>query len=214
MNWMDLVILSLLALGVGLGVRAGFIWTLGKLVALVVAVIATAWFHEPVGNYLARTMANGVGAKLLSYSLTFALAYAAVWGITWLIERKVRKVKALKATDRVLGGAIGLVRTAFILGAILMGFAVYPIAPVEEPMSESFMAKHLVMGMQKVIVAVPKHYQQEMSKFVDRCYDYAKNKAADQTKEAWSKLKEKTIGTPLSPTPGKESQPPAKPQGK
>lgn len=210
MNWMDLVILSLLALGVGLGVRTGFIWTLGKLVALVVAVIATAWFHEPVGNYLARTMANDTGARLLSYSLTFALAYGAVYLITWLIEWKVRKVKALKVTDRVLGGAIGLVKTGFILGAVLMGFAVYAIAPVEEPMSESFMAKYLVLGMQKVMVAVPKHYQEDMSRFIDRCYDYAKNKAADQTKEAWGKLKEKTLGNPTGASP----QPPAKPQGK
>lgn len=211
MNWMDLVILSLLALGVGLGVRTGFIWTLGKLVALVAAVIATAWFHEPVGNYLARTMANDTGARLLSYSLTFALAYGAVYVVTWLIEWKVRKVKTLKVTDRVLGGAIGLVKTGFILGATLMGFAVYAIAPVEEPMTESFMAKYLVMGMQKVIVAVPDHYRQDLSKFTDRCYDYAKNRAADQTKEAWDKLKEKTIGTTPPPT---EPQPPAKPQGK
>ena len=210
MNWMDLVIISLLALGVGLGVRAGFIWTLGKLVALVAAVIATAWFHEPVGRYLASTMANQTGARLLSYSLTFALAYGAVYLLTWLLEWRVRKVKALKLTDRALGGAIGLVKTGFILGAVLMGFAVYAIAPIEEPMSESFMAKYLVLGMQKVIVAVPDHYRADMSKFIDRCYDYAKNKAADQTKEAWDKLKEKTIGT----TPGQEPAPPAKSRGK
>ncbi|GEM_PF-5044281 len=212
MNWMDLVILSLLALGVGLGVRAGFIWTLGKLVALVAAVIATAWFHEPVGNYLARTMANDTGARLLSYSLTFALAYGAVWLVTWLIEWKVRKVKVLKVTDRVLGGAIGLVRTGFILGAVLMGFAVYAIAPVEEPMTESFMAKYLVMGMQKVVVAVPDHYRQDLSKFTDRCYHYAKEKVEVQAKEGFETLKEKTIGT--TPAPGTEPQPPAKPQGK
>ena len=148
----------------------------------------------------------------MSRSLTFALAYGAVYLVTWLIEWKVRKVKVLKVTDRVLGGAIGLVRTSFIIGAVLMGFAVYAIAPVEEPMSESFMAKYLVMGMQKVVVAVPDHYRKDMSKFIDRCYDYAKNRAADQTKEAWDKLKEKTIGT--TPAPGTEPQPPAKPQGK
>ncbi|MEK7867717.1 MAG: CvpA family protein [Planctomycetota bacterium] len=213
MNWMDLVILSLLALGVGLGVRTGFIWTLGKLVALVAATIATAWFHEPVGNYLARTMANDTGARLLSYSLTFALAYGAVYLVTWLIEWKVRKVKTLKVTDRVLGGAIGLVKTGFILGAVLMGFAVYPIAPVEEPMAESDMARYLVMGMQKVIVAVPDHYRQDLSKFADRVWNFGKKTVSDGLSNALDEAAKKTGATP-SPTPGPESQPPAKPQGK
>lgn len=209
MNWMDLVILSLLALGTGFGVKSGFVWQLGKLVALVGAVIATAWLHEPVGNCLARNMANGTGAHMLSFSLTFIVAYAAVWLVTWVIEWRLRKHSGLKTADRVLGGGIGLAKTGLIIGAVLMGFAVYAIAPVEETMSESFMAKYLVIGMQQVAVAIPGHYRQDLSAFCDRAYDYAKDKGTKQAKEAWEKVQEKTLGAPTPPPP----KPPAK-QGK
>lgn len=210
MNWMDIVILSLLALGTGFGIKSGLVWQLGKLVALVGAIIATAWLHEPVGNCLARNMANETGAHMLSFTLTFIVAYAGVWLVTWLLEWKLRKHTGLKTADRVFGGAIGLVKTSLIIGAVLMGFAVYAVLPVEETMSESFMAKYLVMGMQKVAVAIPGHYRQDLSRFCDRAYDYAKGKGTKQLNEAWEKVQEKTVG---KPTPATPPTPPAK-QGK
>lgn len=165
MNWVDIVIILVLLIGAGLGVVSGFIWQLARIGLLIAATYLTFILQTPLSGWLVIRMSNPWLARLIVYIFLFAVIYLVLFFITWIIEKSIVKVE-LKSLDRVLGGVLGLLKTALICGAILLGFITYPGVGFQSSFKGSFFTPLLLQYTRKVVFLMPKEYRDKIRVFV------------------------------------------------
>jgi membrane protein required for colicin V production len=124
----DAAVVLVLILSAVLGFWSGFAWQVVRLVSLA----ACAW----VALLYAPFVAYSLGAEfsepvrlLLSHMLVFAAALAVCYLLAYLFRDPINALKP-EMTDRVLGGAFGLVK-----GALLVAFCAFLLLEYAAPQS-------------------------------------------------------------------------------
>ncbi|HMB70140.1 MAG TPA: CvpA family protein [bacterium] len=118
MNWVDWIILAVVAVSTFAGLMRGALKTVLSLVGLVVGFVAATRESGAVGMVLARWMPEPVAAAVgfvfvfLGVALVFTL-------LAWLL-RKLLQGLALGWLDRLGGAALGLARGAAIVGVLAL----------------------------------------------------------------------------------------------
>ncbi len=120
MNWLDFVLVLILAASVVAGFRRGLSRQIIGLVSGVLALVLGIWFYGTVGFYLlpyasSRTMANAGG---------FAVVFCGVLLLGAMVSFVVGRflnVTGLSVVDHVLGAGFGLLRGLVFAVAIIMG---------------------------------------------------------------------------------------------
>ncbi len=114
MNWIDWIILGVAGASTFAGLLRGAVRTVFSIVGLVVGFVVASRESGAVGMVLARWLPDAPAAALgfvlvfLGIALAFSLA-------AWLL-RKMMEGLSLGWLDRLLGGGLGLLRAAAILG--------------------------------------------------------------------------------------------------
>jgi membrane protein required for colicin V production len=117
MGWVDIALLSLLALSTLVGLLRGFVFEVLSLMGWVVAYVVAQWFGPDVAPHVPVGM-PGSGLNLgVSFALTFVAALI-VWGLVARLVRVVVKASPLSVPDRVLGAGFGAMR-ALVLSLAL-----------------------------------------------------------------------------------------------
>jgi membrane protein required for colicin V production len=202
MHWLDITLLIVLALGALLGARSGLLWQVARIVTFGVAFYVCIFYHEPVaallGTYLTGTSPLLLG--VLSYVAAFCGVYLVLYSITLLLERAL-KASRLKTLDRVLGAGFGLLKTALLVGAVLMGVALYSTPQTDAAMAASRLAPVLLEGMRAVTVAVPQNYRDNLNASLERIRKEGIKKAGEFSDEAAQKALEDQLKLPTVPAP-------------
>lgn len=123
----DIALLAVIALSALLGLLRGFVsivvsllsWILGAWAALVLGEDAAAWWAAPA--------VPSTGHVVAGYVSVFVLVMVAVWAIGLVIRQLVRATH-LNGADRLLGGALGVVRGALIGCVLLLAASYTPMA--------------------------------------------------------------------------------------
>jgi len=131
LNWIDLVLILLIASSVLAGLSSGFARAGVGFAAMIVGMFCGFWFYGIAAAYVidyvnSRAIANLIGFFVI---LTLVLVIGAVVG---LILGKLFKWAGLSWLDRLLGGAFGIVRGFIIAAAVatvLVAFAPSPPPP-------------------------------------------------------------------------------------
>ncbi|MDQ7779818.1 MAG: CvpA family protein [Planctomycetota bacterium] len=166
MNWIDISILVLIAVGALLGALSGLLWQIARLVTFCVALYAAIFFHAPVGNWLTeRVIENPAAANVLSYVFIFVTTYIVLFLVTWIIEQGLKAAK-LKKVDRLLGALLGVVKSLLIAGTVLMVGTYYSLKPLQESLGKSVLAPYLIAGMKTIIVGLPREYSDKAEQFL------------------------------------------------
>src|SRR5260370_41883204 len=113
---------------------------------------------------------------VLAYLVVFVVIYLALFCPTLLLERGMMAVR-LEALNRLLGGGLGVVKAALLLGAIFLGMASYPNARTQEVLERSLIAPTLADSMQLVIVAIPQEYKDWLCKGLEDLRELARIRA-------------------------------------
>jgi membrane protein required for colicin V production len=119
MNWLDILLMLLLAASVISAFMKGLTRELVGLVAVICALLLGSWFYGMVAGYLlpylnSRTLANVVG---------FILVFGVVIMLGALVGRILRgfmKITGLSFIDRLLGAVFGFVRGVLYAAAVLI----------------------------------------------------------------------------------------------
>lgn len=120
MNYLDIVLGALLAIGLIRGIMKGLFVELASLVAIVAGIYGAIRFSFYVGDFLQEKISLAPQyIKLVAFAITFI---GIILGVSLLgkLLTKVAKFAALGLVNRVLGGAFGLLKFAFITSAIIM----------------------------------------------------------------------------------------------
>jgi membrane protein required for colicin V production len=201
MHWLDVTILVVLAIGAIFGARSGLLWQVARLVTFGVSLYVCIYYHQTAQDLLAAYLTDAQPLLLsgLAYVATFLAVYLLLYGITLLLERGLRRTR-LKTLDRILGAAFGFTKAALLIGAILMGLAIYPTDQTDAVLSNSLLSPVMLQGMRAVTIAVPQEYKDELNASLERIKKEGTDKAGRLGDEAARRALEEQLHFPAPPS--------------
>jgi membrane protein required for colicin V production len=154
MNWLDIVIIVILAIQVITGFAQGFIKALAGLVGLIVGIFVAGRFYENLAGSLLGFISNTDVANVAA----FVLILMVIWGIFSVLASLLTKlvsVAFLGLLNRLLGAVFGLIMGALFIGAALAVWARYFGT---DSLSDSFMATFLLDKFPVVLGLLPSQF--------------------------------------------------------
>ncbi len=129
LSFIDLVVIILLVAGVLNGALRGIVQEALSLLALVAALGALRFLHEPVTRFLVEVTGNEFSATLLA----FALIVGVVWGGGKMFARRVgqgSRNSVIGPFDRLLGAGFGALKALLIAaaGVLIVGMVLAALA--------------------------------------------------------------------------------------
>jgi membrane protein required for colicin V production len=118
MNWLDVVLVLILAVSVYASFRKGLSREVIGLVTVVLALVLGLWFYGTAASYLSRHVASRQAASLAGFLLVF-FGVLLLGGLVSYIAGKFLKVTGLSIVDHTLGAVFGLAR-GFIVAVALV----------------------------------------------------------------------------------------------
>ena len=172
LNWVDFVSLVLLAGFFIYGVVRGFMLQLAGIVVLVLAIVAASIVSDPLGQWLKGKFPDlpFTAAKYICFGIVFVVAAGIGMGLSHLLRGGLEKAKVL-AYDRLLGGALGLVKAALILILITQLTLHWSLREDEEPpgipkdLVTSKTGQAVKWSSEKILVFLPKDFSQKLRNY-------------------------------------------------
>ncbi|HKK80763.1 MAG TPA: CvpA family protein [Prolixibacteraceae bacterium] len=120
MNYIDIIIIVLVIISAVKGASKGFIYEVASLIALIAGVWGAIKFSGATETFLVnRLNFTNQYIDIIAFVITFLLIIILVHFIGKAIEKIVETI-SLGAINRILGLVFSVVKTAFILGVIIM----------------------------------------------------------------------------------------------
>ncbi len=120
MNWVDVIVLIVLFIGLVKGLTNGFVRGLFGLAALVLGIMLAAGNYERVNELvMSRLPMSAEMQMILSFLIVFVVVLILV-SIVGRIISKALKVASLGWLDRLAGGALGLFMSCLFVGVVLL----------------------------------------------------------------------------------------------
>ena len=120
MNWLDVILLLILAASVITSFRKGLSRQVIHLAAVVLGILLGAWFYGTAGSYLLPSVNSQTAANLGGFLIIFC-GVLLVGGIVSWIVGKFLHVTGLSIVDHLLGAGFGLLRGILVCVALIMG---------------------------------------------------------------------------------------------
>ena len=159
MNWVDLVVLVIVAFSGMLGFLRGMVREVFGLAAWIGAAIAAIWFFPQFQGVARRAIANPDVADPVAFGGVFLLVLIVLSLVARLLGGAVRK-SALGGLDRTLGLVYGLARGgAIVVAAYLIAGAVEPVDHWPDQVLEARVLPSIYLGAAWVVQRLPEDYR-------------------------------------------------------
>ncbi|MSQ33708.1 MAG: CvpA family protein [Dehalococcoidia bacterium] len=165
MNWLDIIIIVLLALAAFDGMATGLLLGAGRVGGVIFGIYVAGRTYGGLAPRL-----TGVGSDQTANALAFFLIFILVVAFTIiasLILRKVLVGQQFGWLDRAGGVALGFLAAAVILGGMLAAWTRYPVVGGERVLRESLLAGVLARGFPLVLAVLPREFD-SIKQFYDR----------------------------------------------
>ena len=122
MNYLDIFLSIPLLLGLYKGLTRGIIKEIASLLAFILGIYVAVHFSEKLQPTLqANTSIDESYLPIITFTATF-IVIAFLVRLLGLLLNKIVKMVALGMISRLLGGVFGVLKTAFIISALLLVF--------------------------------------------------------------------------------------------
>lgn len=122
MGFLDIILGMLLAYGLYKGLKNGFFVEIASLVALIAGLFGAIHFSYIVGDYLSEKLNwEEQYVKLISFIITFVIIVLLIHMVGKFMS-KVTDFTLLGILNKIAGGIFGALKTAVIVGALLIYF--------------------------------------------------------------------------------------------
>ena len=155
MNWLDAVLLVLLAWSVVTAFRKGFTREVIGVISVIVGILAGAWFYGSLAAILLPYVSSRAAANFGGFLAVFCGILLLGAFVSFLV-RKFLRLTGLSFFDRLLGAAFGLLRGALIGVALVTGIMAF--SPANQPppaVVNSRVAPYMVDGARVVATVAP-----------------------------------------------------------
>jgi membrane protein required for colicin V production len=182
MNWLDAVLIFILAASIFTSFRKGLSRELIGLAAVVLALLLGIWFYGVAGSFLIPYLSSRGLANLAGFFIVFFGVMLLGSLISHVVGRFLR-VTGLRFIDHALGAGFGVLRGILVAVALVTGIMAFSTDAEHPPQSivHSRLAPYVVDSAH-VIVGMAPH---ELKEGFRRTYA--------QVKEAWGRALEEGI---------------------
>jgi membrane protein required for colicin V production len=156
MNWLDVVLILMLAVSMVVSWRKGFSREIIGLAAVVVGLLLGAWFYGTAGSFLLPYVSSRSVANLVGFFLVF-FGVMLLGAVVNFVVGRFLKVTGLSIVDHALGAGFGLLRGIVVAVALIMGIVAF--SPGEGPpasVANSRLAPYVAYAARIVVSAAPK----------------------------------------------------------
>ena len=162
MNWVDGVMLAVVALSALAGLLRGLAREMLGLAAWVAAAVLAAGFYPVLLPFAQRWIDDGLVAEAVCLAVTFILILIALSIVASLLSRLVR-LSLLGGIDRILGLVFGAVRGAalLVLAYIVLGLAL-PKPDWPDPLYRARAMPWLQAGARFVLDRAPERWRADL----------------------------------------------------
>jgi membrane protein required for colicin V production len=127
-NWLDFVILAMVAMSIVGGLAKGFARTAVGLGATLVGLLCGLWFYGLAGQYFQPYVSSRGVASFLGFFVIF-IGVTLAGALLGALLAKIFDIAGLSWLDRLLGGAFGVARgalTCIVLVMLMLAFDPHP----------------------------------------------------------------------------------------
>jgi membrane protein required for colicin V production len=123
-NWLDILLLVIIAITVIIGALRGFVRQIIGLLAVILGLILAIKYY-PYGKVVFTFLRNEVLAQLFGFFLIFVIVLSVGWVINILLAKAVRG--PFKSLNHFMGAGLGLIKGILICVVVVFGFLVFPV---------------------------------------------------------------------------------------
>lgn len=167
MNWFDILLALVLIGSVVEGVRLGFARVMIGLAALVVGLVAAAWFYGAVAAYLSPWIRSRPLAHLAAFFLILMAVQMLGALIGWACA-KIFRWTGLGWLDRLLGLAAGALRAAVAAVILVLVFSSFDVRLLRDALAGSRAAPYLLDSAQVLVSLCPRELRDDFDEAYDR----------------------------------------------
>ena len=123
-NWLDILLIVIIAITVIIGAIRGFVRQIIGLLAVILGLVLALKFY-PYGKEVFTFLRNEVLAQLLGFFLIFVIVLSVGWVINILLAKAVRG--PFRSLNHFMGAGFGLLKGLIICVVVVFGFLVFPV---------------------------------------------------------------------------------------
>ena len=157
MNWIDVILISVLVLTSILGVIKGFVKQVFGLIAGIIGLILALGFYSQVSWIYLRFISNEVVANFLGFLSIFLVVLCLGWVSSYCLSKFIRG--PLKLLNNILGGGLGLLKGILICGVIVFALLVFPIS--KKALKESVFSPVCLQMTRAMISLIPQELKEK-----------------------------------------------------
>jgi len=176
LNILDLLFITILFFSFFFGVFRGLVRELLSLFFLVAALALAFYYYREAGQLLNDLVRNRGLADFAGFLLLLLLVAALGSMLARLLSQHL-VVGPLKAVDRLLGAAFGLLRGILLCGLVIYSFLAFPLN--QEPLNRSLLAPALTRVLAAGIQVLPPSLRDRLK--VIQIHDSQKNNRTSRT---------------------------------
>jgi membrane protein required for colicin V production len=190
MNWLDIILLLILAWSIAMSFRKGLTREILGLASVVLALLLALWFYGTAGAFLTPYVRSRPLANLAGFLAVFA-GVILLGNLVGFVLGKFLRVTGLSIVDHLLGAAFGALRGTLIAIVLIMAIMAFSSGGrPPESVVRSRIAPH-VADAARVLASVAPHELKEGFR-----------KTYAQLETAWGKA----IGNGLRAAPGAQRE--------
>jgi membrane protein required for colicin V production len=159
MNWLDIVLLVLLAVTVVIGLIKGFLRQIVGIAAVVAGLVLAGVYYRGAAGALKTFIRNELVANFLGFVLIF-LAVLVLGSLVGYLLTKAMK-GPLAFVNRLFGGVLGLVKGILICGVFVFALLAFKVA--ERDLLESSLAPACYGVTRAVVNLIPKELRDQFN---------------------------------------------------
>lgn len=120
MNYLDFILIAILIISAINGYKKGFIHQFASLAGIILGIFLAVKFSKAISPFILNHFtSNENAAKIAAFILVFVLVAIGVFILGKMLERTLEEVE-LGALNKIAGLAFGLIKTIFIVSALMV----------------------------------------------------------------------------------------------
>jgi membrane protein required for colicin V production len=156
-NWIDVILISVLALTSILGVIKGFVKQVFGLLAGIIGLILALGFYSQVSWIYLRFVSNEVLAHFLGFLTIFLVVLCLGWVSSYCLSKFIKG--PLKLLNNILGGGLGFLKGILICGVVVFALLVFPIS--KKALKESELSPVCLQMTRAMISLIPQELKEK-----------------------------------------------------
>jgi membrane protein required for colicin V production len=182
-NWLDYLLLVLVAGSVLAGLIKGLARSVIGLVAVVAGFLCGLWFYGVVGSFFYEYLSSRRLAHLVGFTLIF-MGVVLLGVVLAAVIGRLLKWARLSWLDHLMGGAFGFLRGALMAAALIIAAMAFAPKPPPRSVADSLLAPYLLEAARWIVAAAPYEVRQGFQESYDRLKELGKEILSPPAREA------------------------------